>query len=154
MRRLASQIAFCLLLEPLGSCGPSSTANDVLNTEQVTLPDGFRVLAEVKRSDREKAQGLMYRDSMPADHGMLFINGRPERAAYWMANCKFALDIIWMDANHRVIEISADTPPCPSGGYDCPSYGGHEAASYVLELNAGEGARHGVRVGAAIPFEL
>ena len=143
-----------LLCAALAGCGDSTDATTLLTTEEVQLPDGAHIRAEVKRTGPEKARGMMYRDSLPRDRGMLFLNARPERAAYWMANCRFALDIIWMDDARRVVEISADTPPCPSGGMDCPSFGGHEAAQYVLELNAGEARKHGVRVGSQLNFNL
>ena len=135
-------------------CSSSGNVDAVLNTEDVTLPDGARIHAEVKRSSAEKAKGMMYRDSLPRDQGMLFLNGRPERAAYWMANCKIPLDIIWLGERRQVVEISADTPPCPSGGRDCPAFGGHEAAQYVLELNGGEAKRHNVTVGSVLQFNL
>ncbi len=94
----------------LTACHSASNVDEVLNTEAVTLPDGAQIQAEVKRSASDKAQGMMYRDSLPKDRGMLFLNGRPERSAYWMANCKFPLDIIWLDENRKVVEISREHP--------------------------------------------
>ena len=143
-----------LLLVALTGCCDSTDATTLLTTEDVQLPDGAHIRAEVKRTSSEKARGMMYRESLPRDQGMLFLNARPERAAYWMANCRFPLDIIWMDQTHRVVEISADTPPCPAGGNDCPSFGGHEPAEYVLELNGGEARKHAIRVGASLKFDL
>jgi uncharacterized membrane protein (UPF0127 family) len=123
-----------------------------LNIRQVTLPDGANIDAEVKITAADMEKGMMYRTSLPADHGMLFIHGAPGNYPYWMANCNFPLDIIWMNSNHQVVEISAKTPPCPSGGSDCPNYGGHETAQFVLELGGGEAARHQIQTGSAIKF--
>jgi uncharacterized membrane protein (UPF0127 family) len=123
-----------------------------LNTRSVTLPDGFVVTAEVVVTGPEMERGLMYRTELPAGHGMLFGHGAPDRYPYWMANCKIPLDIIWMDTSHRVVEISANTPPCPDGGKDCPTYGGHTIASFVLELGGGEAAKHRVAPGSTIQF--
>ena len=53
---------------------------------------------------------------------MLFIHDRPGRYPYWMYHCKIGLDIIWMDPNHRIVEMSADTPPCKGLAKSCPSY--------------------------------
>ena len=142
------------LLLTLAGCGYSTDATGLLTTEDIQLPDGAHIRAEVKRSASEKTRGMMYRDSLPRDKGMLFLNAQPERSAYWMANCRFPLDIIWISAERRVVEISAETPPCPGGGYDCPSFGGHEPAQYVLELNAGEAQKHAVRVGSTLTFNL
>ena len=154
MRFTGLSAAGLLLASALAGCGYSTDATTLLTTEDVQLPDGAHIRAEVKRTGSEKARGMMYRGSLPRDQGMLFLNARPERAAYWMANCRFALDIIWMDEGRRVVEISADTPPCPSGGNDCPSFGGHKPAQYVLELNGGEARKHGLRVGSSLNFNL
>ena len=63
------------------------------------------------------------------------------------------LDIIWMDQQGVVVEISADTPPCGStNANDCPNYGGEAASQYVLELAAGQAAAHRLKVGDRITF--
>jgi uncharacterized membrane protein (UPF0127 family) len=130
-----------------GSSGASS-----LNTRGVTLPDGFPVAAELALTPSDMERGMMYRTELLPGHGMLFVHDVPGRYPYWMANCKIPLDIIWMDGSHQVVEISANTPPCPSGGKDCPTYGGHAVATFALELGAGEAAKHHVTVGSSIQF--
>ena len=129
-----------------------NTTGATLNTRDVVLPDGFLVIAELAVTEPDMERGLMYRSELPAGRGMLFVHGEPGRYPYWMANCKIPLDIIWLDASHRVVEISANTPPCPSGVRDCPIYGGHATASYALELGAGEAARHQVTAGSTMQF--
>ena len=84
---------------------------------------------------------------------MLFFHPQPGKYKYWMYQVKIPLDIIWMDAGHKVVEISANTPPCPSKtAHECPMFGGNEDAKYVLELAGGGAARNGVRVGSVIDF--
>ncbi len=129
-----------------------SGGSTALTNRTVTLPDGFQVNAEVEINAEDMERGMMYRTELPVGHGMLFVHGQAGRYPYWMANCKIPLDIIWMDANHKVVEISANTPPCPSGGKDCPTYGGHAVASFALELGAGEAGKHQVVVGSSIGF--
>lgn len=139
----------------LCGCGDSGSGANFDSSQQmraVTLPDGAEVKAEVEISTADMAKGMMYRTSLPADHGMLFVHGGAGSYPYWMANCKIALDIIWMDSSHKVVEISAKTPPCPDGGSGCPNYGGHTTAQYVLELGAGEAARHQVKQGSILQF--
>jgi uncharacterized membrane protein (UPF0127 family) len=137
----------------LASCGSNNSGGaESLNTRTVTLPDGFQVMAEVEVSGPDMERGMMYRTELPAGRGMLFVHGQPGRYPYWMANCKIPLDIIWLDSSHQVVEISADTPPCPSGSKDCPTYGGHSVASFGLELAGGEAAKHKVTVGSTIQF--
>ena len=137
----------------LSGCGSSDHGTlSSLQSRAVTLPDGFRVTAEVVISGPDMERGLMYRTELSAGRGMLFVHAEPGRYPYGMANCKIPLDIIWMNASHKVVEISANTPPCPSGGNDCPTYGGHKIASFALELGAGEAARHRVIIGSTIQF--
>jgi uncharacterized membrane protein (UPF0127 family) len=135
-----------------GCQATDSASSSTLNTRQVTLPDGFAVTAEMAVTGPDMERGMMWRTELPSGHGMLFVHGEAGRYPYWMANCRIALDIIWMDATHQVVEISANTPPCPSGGKDCPTYGGHATALYALELGAGEAAKHKVTVGASLQF--
>jgi uncharacterized membrane protein (UPF0127 family) len=72
---------------------------------------------------------------------------------YWMFNCKVPLDIIWMNKNRQVVEISLNTPPCTSTNPDdCPSYGGHLNAQYVLELNGGASIEYGIAAGSQLNF--
>ncbi len=137
----------------LTACHSSDTGEpDALNTRTATLPDGFQVTAEMELTPADMERGMMYRTELRPGHGMVFVHGTPGRYPYWMANCKIPLDIIWMDQNHRVVEISPDTPPCPSGGNDCPTYGGHVPAAFAIELGAGEAAKHKVTVGSTIQF--
>jgi uncharacterized membrane protein (UPF0127 family) len=137
----------------LTACHSSEKSEpDALNTRTVTLPDGFKVATEVEVNPADMERGMMYRTDLLPGHGMLFVHGTPGRYPYWMANCKIPLDIVWLDQDHRVVEISPDTPACPSGGNDCPTYGGHAMASFGLELGGGEAAKHKVVVGSTISF--
>jgi hypothetical protein len=70
-----------------------------------------------------------------------------------MFQTRIPLDIIWLDEDRRVVEISAHTPPCGnSDPGNCPNYGGQVPSKYVLELAAGEGEAHGIDVGDQILF--
>ncbi len=117
------------------------------------MPNGKTITAEVMTNPVDMSRGMMFRDTLAANRGMLFIHGSPGRYAYWMFQVKIPLDIIWMDQNRRVVEISANTPPCPSkSARDCPNFGGHEEAMYVLELAGGMAAKYGVEKGSVINF--
>ena len=151
MRPLPAHLTLACAVALVG-CSPESTTGSALDTRTATLPDGFTVVAEMAVTPSDMERGLMYRTDLPAGRGMLFVHDRPGRYPYWMANCKIALDIIWMNAAHEVVEISAGTPPCPSGNRDCPTYGGHAVATFALELGSGEAARHKVAVGSVIQF--
>ncbi len=151
---MALGIRFALLASSLllTSCAEKPASFELLGTRMVTLPDSARILAEVKITPQEMARGLMFRESLPHDRGMLFIHGTSGTYSYWMYQCKIPLDIIWMNSNRRVVEIAANTPPCEAKAADCPSYGGHQPSQFVLELGGGEAQRHGVVEGQTILF--
>jgi uncharacterized membrane protein (UPF0127 family) len=134
------------------ACGPKPDEG-LLNLTEVTFPNGKRVLAETMRRDVDQMRGMMFRDALVKDRGMLFVHTSDENHPYWMYQVRIPLDIIWMDHQRRIVEIAANTPPCPSkSSRECPSFGGHEKSRYVLELAGGEAANFGLRVGDALAF--
>jgi len=110
---------------------------------------GERYAVEVADDDTERALGLMYRDALPAGHGMLFIHDTEEPQAYWMKNTRIPLDILYFDTGRRLVSQQRDVPPC-SAGDACPTYPSRAPARYVLELNAGEAARLGLQDGVKL----
>lgn len=136
----------------LSGCRTSDPVRDFSATE-VTLPNGTKIKAEVMFHPTDLARGMMFRDSLAPDRGMLFIHRQPGHYAYWMYQTRIPLDIIWMDRGKRIVEISPNTPPCTStSARQCPQYGGHEEAMYVLELAAGMAAKYGLGKGQEIQF--
>ena len=111
---------------------------------------GQRYTVEIADDDAERAQGLMFRDAMDADRGMLFIHEREEPQSYWMKNTKIPLDILYFDEQRRLVSVSR-APPC-SLGDRCPPHPSDAPARYVLELNAGEAARLKLETGAELRF--
>ena len=138
----------CLVL--LVGCGSKENDFQDIASRTVTLPDGTAIHAEVKADRQGQATGMMYRDSLAKNRGMLFVYGAPLREAYWMHNCKIALDIIWLEKDGKVVEVVPDAPPCNGPERSCPSYGGNHFANYVLELGAGQAKAHGVETGKVI----
>ncbi|MGA8111747.1 MAG: DUF192 domain-containing protein [Acidobacteriaceae bacterium] len=120
----------------------------------VMLPDGSTVHVELATTEAEQEYGLMGRTSLPEGRGMLFVHHDMAKHAYWMYHCKMALDIVWMDAAHRIVEMSPDTPPCRGAASTCPGYGGHQPSQYVLELPPGSIQKHNLAVGETIEFQL
>ncbi|MEX2260712.1 MAG: DUF192 domain-containing protein [Bryobacteraceae bacterium] len=151
MRLFLPSFVGCLFL--LAGCGGDPDVVQEFGVRTVTLPGGDRIVAEVMTRPEDMARGMMFRDSLPRDRGMLFIHPTPGRHRYWMYQVKVPLDIIWLDANRRIVEISAATPPCDkSKASECPLYGGGADARYVLELAGGEAARRGVQTGQLLNF--
>lgn len=116
----------------------------------VTL-GGERFSVELARTPREQARGLMFRESMPADRGMLFLYEREGRRAYWMKNTRIPLDILFFDGERRLINWHT-AEPCRTD--PCPSYPSAGPARYVLELNAGKAEELGLEPGDRLEFSL
>ncbi len=139
MRRLLPLLLMMFALLP-------ACASDGLSTV-VLKGASYRVELAVDPETRQK--GLMFRDSMPADHGMLFVFPYTERQAFWMKNTRIPLDILYFDADGGFVSGAFRTPPC-TGGDRCPSYPSEARARYVLELNAGVGAALNLATGDKI----
>lgn len=136
----------------LAGCGSKNDAGN-LNTAEVTFPNGKSVLAETMLRDVDQMRGMMFRDALAKDRGMLFVHTADETHPYWMYQVRIPLDIIWMDHSRRIVEISANAPPCPTApAHDCPSFGGHEKSRYVLELAGGGAALYGLKMGDQLNF--
>lgn len=119
----------------------------------VTMPNGKIVRVEVMQKPIDMGRGMMFRDSLPPDHGMLFLYAREGNYPNWMYQVKIPLDILWLDHARRVVQILPNTPPCPSkSAKECPNFGGTEKAQYVLELAAGMADKYGVHVGSELSF--
>lgn len=135
-----SRFASIILLLCLGACARGG--------HWVELA-GHRYQVEIADEEAERARGLMFRDAMDADHGMLFIHPTQQPLAYWMKNTHLPLDILYFDRDLKLIAQRRNVPPC-SAGDACPSYPSRAPAQYVLELNAGKAAEIGVQDGAVL----
>jgi len=145
--------AACVLAAVLGlfaGCSRKSASDEGLLA--VTLPDGREIRAEVLTRSEDMMRGMMFRESLAPDRGMLFVHTSPGRYSYWMFQCLIPLDIVWLDAAKRIVEISANTPPCKGGAKSCPSYGGNHDALYVLEIAGGMAQKYGLKTGDILRF--
>ena len=103
----------------------------------------------------ERRQGLSGREHMAQDAGMLFVFEEEQQLHFWMKEMRFPLDIIWIDAQCRLVGVSAEVPtPVPNAGNDeIPRAQSPLPARFVLEVNAGEAARNGLSAGDAVEFQ-
>jgi len=118
----------------------------------LTLPSGTVLQVEVMVKDEDRAMGLMFRPSLPKDRGMLFLFERPDFQGIWMKNCKFPIDIVWLDEARKVVHVAESVPPCKAE--PCPVYTPLRRASYVVELNAGQARKEKAVLGSTIGFTL
>lgn len=93
----------------------------------------------------------MFRDRLPDNAGMLFIFEQAMPYRFWMKNCRFPIDIIWMNEQKAIIYIVENVPPCKDD--PCPTYGPEEVTSrFVLEVMAGEAKRKRLALGQILKF--
>lgn len=107
---------------------------------------------EVVTTPEKQALGLMFRDSLANDAGMLFVFPDSKVRSFWMKNTRIPLDIFYFDENLKLVNVSEDTKPCRV--QQCPSYPSAGPARYVLELNAGKAAELGTRAGDELTLML
>jgi len=109
---------------------------------------GQRFDVEIADTEPARERGLMFRESMPADHGMLFLFDDNAVRTFWMKNCRMPLDILYFDEKYKLVSVQQRVPACRSE--PCPVYPSEGAAKYVLELNAGVADKLGVKPGDEI----
>jgi uncharacterized membrane protein (UPF0127 family) len=113
---------------------------------------GQRFLVELAETQEEQALGLMFRDSLPPDHGMLFIFPGESRRSFWMKNTRIPLDILYFNGNLELVSMAENARPCRSRS--CRGYPSEGPAKYVLELNSGKAAELGVTAGDVLELHL
>ena len=117
-------------------------------TTELVAPYGTFVV-QIARTPEARASGLSNRTSMEHE-GLLLLWDSPGRHPIWMANMRFALDLVWLDASGRVLAVVTDVPPCDR--QPCPLYEPPrtDRSTGVLEMPSGRAARFGIRVDSAI----
>ena len=113
---------------------------------------GERFTVELADTQEKQALGLMFRERLADDHGMLFLFPGEARRSFWMKNTRIPLDIFYFDGNLELVSVAEHAQPCRT--QRCPSYPREGPAQYVLELNAGKAAALGVRPGDALELHL
>jgi len=130
---------------------PAATAQPQIAGPRVIFPDNFAVKVEIAADDATRAQGLMYRDQLPNDRGMIFLFPQSGDYPFWMKNTLIPLDMIWIDDQKKIVHVAHDVPPCKAD--PCPSFPPGGNAKYVLEVAAGVAARHNLANGQTLRFE-
>ena len=96
---------------------------------------------EVAATSASQETGLMKRDSMPADHGMIFVFAEEAMRDFWMKNTRIPLDILFVSSNGTIVSIHQMAP------YDEQLTSSDFPARYAIELNLGAAREAGAKVG-------
>jgi uncharacterized membrane protein (UPF0127 family) len=141
----------CAQRSPAPTPATTTSAAPVAGAPRIILPDNAVISVEVASDDATREQGLMYRDHLDGDRGMIFLFTQAGEYPFWMKNTLIPLDMIWMDAQHRIVHISRDVQPCKAD--PCPNYPPNAQAMSVLELAGGVAAKHQLAEGNVLRFE-
>ncbi len=112
---------------------------------------GETIALEVAATIDQQSMGLMYRDRVPPEQGMLFPFAPPRPVSFWMKNVAIPLDMVFVYRG-QIVAIAADVPPCTAD--PCPTYGpGRQVVESVIELAGGRAAELGLQVGDPVTIE-
>jgi hypothetical protein len=109
-----------------------------------------KLLGIIADSFLKRMIGLMYRSNLPKGTCMLFMFQNQGRYGIWMRNMKFPIDILWLDANKKVVWIEENARP--AGALEFNSYLPETEALYVIETTAGFVKRNIIKIGQKASF--
>lgn len=90
---------------------------------------------EIADSNRKRARGLMFRDSLPDDYAMLMMFKRRGNHKIWMMGMRLPIDIIFLDSDRRVIGIHENVKPVNHDPRTWKTYCADKSAKYIIETN-------------------
>ncbi len=106
---------------------------------------------EIADEKEERNTGLMHRESLDEDKGMIFIYEEEIRPAFWMKNTLIPLDMIFMDKDFKVVDFFVNVQPCKED--PCPHYIPATNAQYIVEFNAGQIGKMGLQKGDVAEYK-
>ncbi len=142
-RRIAG-FFFILLIATAAVCHGTSRRN---KTALIDV-DGHDLSVELAITPEEQMTGLMNRDALSSDNGMLFIFPQEQILSFWMKNTSIPLSIAFIKIDGRIAQIESMKPYC------LDSHPSHEKVKYALEMNEGWFTKHGVDVGDLVRIPL
>ena len=139
---------FLAVLVLLAGCAKAASPGS--NPVTVVL-QGQRFSVELATDGAQRQRGLMMRESLPPNHGMLFVFPHTDPQAFWMKNTLIPLDMLYFDAARQLVSMQLNVPPCRAD--PCPVYPSEGPARYVLELSGGTARRIGAQPGDELKIE-
>jgi uncharacterized protein len=154
-RRRLLLLAIIGALAPLTACKNNgqhaSTTAPPSTRATVAIDAGDRKLSfrvELARTDAERNRGLMFRESMGDDQGMLFVFDREFTHTFWMKNTLIPLDMLFINKERRIVGIVQNAEPQTETGRSVGT-----PSLYVLEINGGLSGKLGIRAGHVVEFQ-
>ena len=148
MNRLRTLLFVIAVVAPavLPGCGAGVGYKDaIVSGDTVNLTIGGKATTvELALDEEYRKKGLMFRESMPADHGMLFAYGKPDTRSFWMKNTPIPLSIAFISEVGEILQIEEMKPHDERGTLS------KAKVRYALEMNQGWFERSGVEIGSRI----
>lgn len=141
MRKIFIILCFCLF-----SLGCKQNA--------VILPDGNMIKVEIAKTQAQAERGLMFRESLPEDSGMLFIFPKDKIQSFWMKNTLIDLDIIFIDSQGAIVNIAENMPHSYIGAPEEEVAQAFGWGQYVLEINGGLAQKHNLKPGDRLILKI
>lgn len=119
---------------------------------QIKIKD-FEITAAVADSPDEHKKGLSGREEIPLDWGMLFVFSESKPHIIWMKDMEFAIDVVWIGADKKIVDIAENVPPEPhKKDNQLTRYTPRNSAKYILEYNAGLSSLNNIQIGDTVEF--
>ena len=154
MQQLRLLTLLCTLLLPFPGSTQAGTDQTIPGLIPITIPGGIIIHAELADTPQKRAEGLMYREHLGADRGMLFTFLQAQPWTFWMKNTKIPLDIIWMNEKRQIVHIEQNVPICTRTDDSCPQYRPNDESLYVLELDGGRAESLKLQRGSKLQFKV
>lgn len=145
---MLKKILYCTLL----ILGFGLTACSKAKTLTVILPDGYKVRTELALTKEETERGLMYRENLLENEGMLFVFDKESIHYFWMKNTFVNLDMLFIGADRTVNHAWENVPRSYAHTPDKQVAVRGGLAKYVLELPAKSISKHDIKIGSKIDF--
>jgi uncharacterized membrane protein (UPF0127 family) len=113
----------------------------------------FNITCEIADSESERNKGLMHRENLPEDEGMLFVYDNPQSQSFWMKNTLIPLDIIFIHENKTVLNVHEADLQLDVPDSNLTRYESNGSAKWVVEINQGLSAKNGITSGTKVSIK-
>jgi len=119
----------------------------------VSFPNGREIEAEVADTPEKLLVGLAFRETLPANSGLLYIFESTGQNHLWTKEYRFPVDMMCVDESHHIVGLKENVAPCQEA--DCPKYSSSpEAVRYAIQTEAGFIKREGITIGQELKYTL
>ena len=138
-----------MIMVGIAGCTQEVWQKGGLKANELCFENGKCISIEYAITPEERARGLMHREMLPENAGMLFVFPEETMPGFWMKNVKFPLDFVWIGKDMRIAGFEENVPVCSTY---CPSYSSENKILYVLEVNKGFVTENMLKIGQKADF--